>query len=74
MSHRQQIASSVRFGGAILRAALVAEMTGMSEPTIARLEHAGRFPRRIAAARGPGGWRSDQVEAWLLEQHYRTAG
>ena len=40
----------------------------LSDPTIWRLEKAGKFPRRIKLGAGSVGWFEDEVDAWLDEK------
>lgn len=35
---------------------------------IARLEHAGQFPRRVQLGVGRVGWVEEEIDAWLRER------
>lgn len=49
----------------LLRNNDVLSITGVSYPTILRLEAAGLFPRRIPITERTTGWASDEVQAWV---------
>ena len=38
---------------------------GLSDPTVWRLEKAGRFPRRIQLGGNSVGWFADEIDQWL---------
>jgi prophage regulatory protein len=52
----------------ILRFADVKSATGLSRPTIWRLEHRGEFPRRIQISPGAVGWKWSDIEKWINER------
>ena len=52
----------------IYRLAEVMDITGHSAPTIARLERAGQFPKRIKISERSSGWRSDELRSWIEER------
>lgn len=49
----------------ILRFADVRAATGLSRPTIWRLEHRGEFPKRIQISAGAVGWKQSELEEWI---------
>ena len=51
----------------ILRGPEVVQRTGLSSTTIWRLERDGKFPRRRRISGNLVGWRSDEIEVWILE-------
>jgi prophage regulatory protein len=40
----------------------------LSDPTIWRMEKAGKFPRRIQLGGNSVGWFDDEIEAWLAKK------
>jgi len=52
----------------ILRWRDVAPIIGCSRMTIARMEKAGTFPRRIRIGNGSVGWLQSEVEDWLAQR------
>jgi prophage regulatory protein len=40
----------------------------LSDPTIWRLERAGRFPRRLQLGGNSVGWLEEEIDAWLAER------
>ena len=40
----------------------------LSDPTIWRLEKAGRFPKRLQLGGNSVGWIEEEIEAWLAER------
>ena len=49
-----------------LRRPQVAEKVGLSVPTIERMVAKGEFPLPFQLGANSVGWRSDEVEEWLL--------
>jgi prophage regulatory protein len=49
----------------ILRRPEVSARTGLSSPTIWRLERAGKFPARVQLSANSVGWHESEVEAWI---------
>ena len=49
----------------ILRFAEVRETTGLSRSSVWRLEHRGKFPRRLQLSSNAVGWLEHEVLAWL---------
>ena len=49
----------------ILRLPEVAQITGLSKPTIHRRYRAGTFPRPVRLGPQAIGWRLDEIEAWI---------
>lgn len=52
----------------IIRFRDVQTKTGLSRPTIWRLERAGRFPNRIQVSAKAVGWLLAEIDAWLEER------
>jgi prophage regulatory protein len=48
----------------VIRRPRIEEVTGLSYSTVARLERAGRFPKRRQLAGGSAGWLFADLEAW----------
>ena len=46
--------------------------TGLSSPTIWRLERTGQFPARVQLAPNSVGWFESDVEAWLVSRQRVT--
>ena len=40
----------------------------LSDPTIWRLEKAGRFPKRLQLGGNSVGWLEEEIDAWLAER------
>ncbi|MGQ9370395.1 helix-turn-helix transcriptional regulator [Azospirillum sp. ST 5-10] len=55
----------------VLRWPAVYERVGYCRMHIARLEHAGKFPRRIRLGERAVGWIEEEVDAWI-EQRARA--
>lgn len=49
----------------IMRFPDVAEATGLSRPSIWRLERKGDFPGRVQLGGNAVGWLSEEVEEWI---------
>ncbi len=49
----------------ILRKPETQYRVGLSDPTIYRLERAGKFPKRIQLGGNSVGWFESEVNAWL---------
>ena len=49
----------------ILRLPEVAQLTGLSKPTIHRRYRAGTFPQPVKLGANAIGWRLDEIEAWI---------
>ncbi len=52
----------------ILRIREVTALVGMSAVTLWRHEREGRFPRRIQLSGSGVGWRSDEIQEWILNR------
>jgi prophage regulatory protein len=52
----------------ILRRPEVMARTGLSSPTIWRLERAGHFPARVQLAPNSVGWFESDIDAWLTSR------
>ena len=52
----------------IYRRSTLEEMLGMSRSTIYRLMEDGDFPRPIKLGRRAVGWKSEDIDDWLLGQ------
>jgi prophage regulatory protein len=51
-----------------LRKPKVLDITGWSPATLYRQEKSGNFPKRYRLSKNAVGWRSDQVETWVLSR------
>ncbi|MBB5348266.1 AlpA family transcriptional regulator [Desulfoprunum benzoelyticum] len=49
----------------ILRKPEVLSRSGLSDPTIWRMEKAGKFPRRVRLGGNSCGWFESEFDAWL---------
>lgn len=49
----------------IIRLRAVRERTSLSRSTLAKLEAAGQFPRRVELGLRATGWYEDEVTAWV---------
>jgi prophage regulatory protein len=49
----------------VLRWPAVKTLTGLSRPTIWRMERKGRFPSRVQLGASSVGWREDEIWAWI---------
>ena len=49
----------------ILRLPEVAQLTGLSKPTIHRRYREGSFPRPVKLGANAIGWRLNEIEAWI---------
>lgn len=52
----------------ILRRPEVISMTGLGRSRIDELEKANKFPKRIRISDRATGWRSDEIEEWILSR------
>lgn len=51
---------------AIFRMSKVIQLTGLSRSSIYRLEALGLFPARIKLSASASGWRSEDIQAWIM--------
>lgn len=49
----------------VLRKPEVQYTTGLSDPTIWRLERAGKFPKRLRLGGNSCGWLESEIKDWL---------
>ena len=49
----------------IIRLRAVRERTSLSRSTLAKLEAAGQFPRRVELGLRVTGWHEDEIAAWV---------
>ena len=54
----------------ILRRPEVVRLVGVSQATLYRLISRGMFPRPVRVSTRLTGWRSDEVEDWLVSRPY----
>ena len=54
----------------ILRRSEVLARVGLSQATLYRLISRGEFPRSVRIGVRATGWRSDEVEEWLVSRPY----
>lgn len=52
----------------VLRKKELLTMLGLSDPTVYRLERAGKFPKRLRLGGQACGWLQSEVEDWLAER------
>jgi prophage regulatory protein len=52
----------------VLRKPEVREIVGLSDPTIWRMESAGRFPKRLQLGGKAVGWLKSEIDGWLAER------
>lgn len=52
----------------ILRKPETRYRTGLSDPTIWRMEKAGKFPKRIKLGANSVGWLESEISEWLKEK------
>jgi len=58
----------------VLRKPEVQHITGLSDPTIWRLEKAGRFPKRLRLGGNSCGWLASEVDDWINLRAAERAG
>lgn len=61
-AHKFDTPSGIRF----LRLPTVLRRTGLTRPTLDRLEHSGQFPARVRLSPRTVGWVEGAVDAWLV--------
>ncbi|PLX39775.1 MAG: DNA-binding protein [Deltaproteobacteria bacterium] len=61
---RENVMEDDRF----LRAPEVIRITGLSRPTIWRMEKRGQFPQRRSISANSVGWLSSEVENWMASR------
>ena len=54
----------------ILRRSEVLARVGLSQATLYRMISSGEFPRSVRIGVRATGWRSDEVEEWLVSRPY----
>lgn len=52
----------------IIRKPELLNMLGLSDPTVYRLEKAGRFPKRLRLGGNSCGWLASEVDGWIAER------
>lgn len=52
----------------IIRKPELLNMLGLSDPTVYRMEKAGRFPKRLQLGGNSVGWLASEVEGWFSER------
>lgn len=52
----------------VIRKKELLTMLGLSDPTIYRMEKAGKFPMRLRLGGNSCGWLASEVEAWISEK------
>lgn len=55
----------IRHDGRYLRIKQVAELVGLSRPTIYNMEKAGTFPKKTPLGRRAVAWRESEITAWM---------
>lgn len=51
-----------------LRFGQISKLTGLSKPTIDRLERVGKFPKRRKISARAVGWNKEEVDQWLRDR------
>lgn len=57
----------------IIRKPELLAKVALSDPTIYRLEKAGRFPKRLRLGGNSCGWLSSEVDAWIQRKAQERA-
>lgn len=52
----------------IIRKPELLNMLGLSDPTVYRMEKAGRFPKRLQLGGNSVGWLASEIEGWFTER------
>jgi prophage regulatory protein len=52
----------------IIRKKELIKTIGLSDPSIYRLEKAGRFPRRLQLGGNSVGWLQSEIQAWIEQK------
>ena len=52
----------------VIRKPELLNMLGLSDPTVYRMEKAGRFPKRLQLGGNSVGWLASEVEGWFTEK------
>jgi len=52
----------------VIRKPELLSKVSLSDPTVWRLERAGRFPKRISLGGNSVGWIESEVEGWIQEK------
>ena len=52
----------------IVRKPELASIIGLSDPTVWRLEKAGKFPKRLKLGGNSTGWLMSEVVAWIAQR------
>ncbi|MDD5759168.1 MAG: AlpA family phage regulatory protein [Desulfobulbaceae bacterium] len=52
----------------IIRKAELLAMVGLSDPTIWRMEKAGKFPKRLRLGGNSCGWLSTEISGWFADR------
>ncbi len=52
----------------IIRKRELLTMLGLSDPTVYRMEKAGRFPKRLRLGGNSCGWLQQEVDQWIDER------
>lgn len=52
----------------IIRKPELLNILGLSDPTVYRMEKAGRFPKRLRLGGNSCGWLQSEVDGWISER------
>lgn len=52
----------------IIRKPELLSILGLSDPTVYRMEKAGKFPKRLRLGGNSCGWLQSEVEGWIAER------
>lgn len=52
----------------IIRKPELLNILGLSDPTVYRMEKAGRFPKRLRLGGNSCGWLQSEVDGWIAER------
>ena len=57
----------------VIRKRELLNIIGLSDPTIYRLEKAGKFPKRLQLGGNSVGWLSEEVDEWIQAKAEKRA-
>ena len=61
-------AVEVKTAQRIIRKPELLNILGLSDPTVYRMEKAGRFPKRLRLGGNSCGWLQSEVDGWISER------
>lgn len=60
--------SEISVAKRIIRKRELLQLLGLSDPTIYRMEKAGKFPQRLRLGGNSCGWLQSEVDGWISER------